>query len=244
MEIDIAIIIIVGLFAFLGLRNGFFYTLFRALGWLIAIVGALLLGRVARGFLKDHTLVYDAIFEKVKAVCLNFTDQYVSSRIPAGAGAIGDNIRNLAEQAAISTAETIADVILAMITFIVLVVLIKLVLFLVTRLFSKKHHKGFIGGIDGIAGMALGAIQGILVVLVLLTVLIPASFAFGPESYMKVNSTLERSFFAYNVYHANPIPKFIGTVTPEQLLANVPGIDSMLQKLPSGQANPFAEGTQ
>ena len=221
MGLDIAIIVIVGLFALLGLKNGLFYTLFRALGWLIAVVGALILGRSAQIFVKEHTPIYDMIFERAKEVCLSFSNQYVNSKIPKNSGMLGDGVRRLAEQAAISAAETIATAILAIIVFIVLVIAIKIILVLITRIFSKKHRKGFIGGLDGLAGMILGIVQGGIIVLILLTVFLPVSFAISPSFYFKVNDSLEHSFFAYNVYQANPIPNLVGSIRPEKLMEDI-----------------------
>ena len=222
MEIDIAILIIVALFALLGLKNGLIYTLFHTLGWLISLVISVLLHTPFQALLKDRTPFYEMFYRRVEFACLDFAGKY-TDKIPDNLpGNLNDSIRDMANNAAIATAEKIANTAFGIAVFILMIFLIKLILYLITRLFSKRYHKGFIGGMDGFAGFGIGIVQGAIVVFVLMAFLMPIAYAISPDTYTWVNTTLERSFFAYNIYTANPLLDFVGAFSPNQFVPKLP----------------------
>jgi uncharacterized membrane protein required for colicin V production len=224
MEIDIAILIIVAIFALLGLKNGLIYTLFHTLGWLVSLVISVLFHSPFQALLKDRTPFYEMFYRRVEYACLEFAGKY-TDKIPDNLpGNLDDSIRDMANNAAIATAERIANTAFGIAVFILMIFLIKLILYLITRLFSKRYHRGFIGGLDGVAGLGIGIVQGAIVVLVLMAFLMPVAYAFSPDAYTWVNTTLERSFFAYNIYNANPLLDFVGAFSPNQFVPKLPDV--------------------
>jgi uncharacterized membrane protein required for colicin V production len=79
MQLDIALLIIIAIFAILGFKNGFIHTLFYAFGWFIAIVVAFFVRDAVREFLTNNTGVYERYHERVYSVCLNFTSGYTDT---------------------------------------------------------------------------------------------------------------------------------------------------------------------
>jgi uncharacterized membrane protein required for colicin V production len=79
MQLDIALLIILAVFAILGFKNGFVHTLFYTFGWLIALVVAFFLRDKVKEFLTDSTDMYKHYHERVYDICLNFTSGYTDT---------------------------------------------------------------------------------------------------------------------------------------------------------------------
>ncbi|MDR0357480.1 MAG: CvpA family protein, partial [Clostridiales Family XIII bacterium] len=167
MPIDIAILIIILIFALLGFRRGFAYTFFRTFGWIVAIVAAILLrGRFA-DFLAERTSLYDVFLAHTEKIFHTFAEKYATGFAESMPVLIGDAVEKAKDKIVSETAVRIADASFEIFAFIGLILLIKIALFILTLLLSKRHHEGFIGGIDGIGGFFIGAAQGVVVVLIL-----------------------------------------------------------------------------
>ena len=218
MIFDLIIILIVGLFGFLGLRNGFIYSIFRFLGWIIALVGAVFLQSFLVNAIKEYTLFYSKYLLHVEEVCRSFVTKYTGGVEGSVPGVLSDSLEDITDSIIISTAEKIANASFSVIVFIILVLLIKFILFLVTVLFSKKYHEGFVGGIDGIAGCILGVAQGIVIVLIALAVLMPLSFVVSTDFYGWVTDTMSSSLFTELIYKDNPFLGLIDGFIPQEFL--------------------------
>ena len=218
MIFDLIILLIILLFGFLGLRNGFVYSIFRFLGWIAAVIAAIFLQSYVVNLIKEYTLFYDNYANHISSVCHGFIDRYtggVQGNVP---GAFGESLEDATTDVIDSAAANIADASFSVIVFIILVFLIKFILFLFTVLFSKKYHEGFVGGVDGIAGCVLGVIQGVIIVLVLLALLMPVSFAVSPNFYETVNETMKNSLLTELLYKNNPFLNLVNGFIPEEFL--------------------------
>lgn len=218
MIFDLIIILIIGLFGFLGLRNGFVYSIFRFLGWIIALVGGVFLHSILVNLIKEYTLFYSNYLKHVEEVCHNFVDKYTGAVTGSVPGVLGGSLDDITNEVITNAAEKIADASFSVIIFIILVLLIKFILFLITVLFSQKYHDGFVGGVDGILGCILGVAQGIVIVLIALTLLMPLSFVISTDFYMWVSDTMSRSLFAELIYTSNPFLNLINGFMPEEFL--------------------------
>lgn len=218
MIFDLIILLIVIFFGFLGLRNGFVYSIFRFLGWIIAIVGAVFLQSHLVSLFKEYTMFYEDYSTHITTVCHEFVDRYTGGIPGSVPGAFGDSLDDITDDIIDTAAANIAEASFSVIVFISLVLIIKFILFLLTMLLSKKYHDGFIGGADGIAGCILGVIQGILIVFVLLALLMPLSFAISPEFYESVNLRMENSLITEFLYTHNPFLKLVNGFIPDEFL--------------------------
>jgi uncharacterized membrane protein required for colicin V production len=72
MQLDLAILIILAIFIILGFKNGFAYTVFFTLGWIISIAVAFFTRIQVRTFLTEHTPVYDWYHGYVYDLCMKF----------------------------------------------------------------------------------------------------------------------------------------------------------------------------
>jgi uncharacterized membrane protein required for colicin V production len=87
MQLDIALLIILAIFAILGFKNGFIHTLFSTFGWFIALVVAFFLRDKVRAYFIGNTEVYERYHERVYDICQSFTSGYTDT---LAGGAIGD----------------------------------------------------------------------------------------------------------------------------------------------------------
>lgn len=218
MIFDLIILLIVIFFGFLGLKNGFIYSIFRFLGWVVAIVAAIFLQSYVVSILKEYTMFYEDFSSHINQVCHEFIDRYTGGIPGSVPGAFGESLDDITDDVIDTAAGGIAEAAFTVIVFIGLVLLIKFILFLFTMLLSKKYHDGFVGGVDGIAGCILGVLQGLLISLVLLALLMPLSFAISPDFYEAVNLKMENSLITGFLYSHNPFLELINGFIPDEFL--------------------------
>jgi uncharacterized membrane protein required for colicin V production len=218
MQIDIAIIIIILIFAFLGFKNGLVRTLFHTFGWIIAIVTSFLLRKQVETFLMDHTQIYDRYLAYVEGIFRSFSDKHAGNLADSIPGVVGDALESVGDKLVDEAAASFVDTTFTIFTFIGFALLIKFVFFIITLLLSKRHHGGFVGGLDGIAGLLMGMVQGLVIVLILLALLLPVSLALNPEYYNAINSMLDRAVFADILCNNNPLFHFMKDYLPDNLI--------------------------
>lgn len=220
MILDLIILLILVVFGFLGLKNGFVYSIFRFLGWVVAIVAAVFLQSTLVNALKEYTMFFVDYSDHVEGVCYGFIERYTGGIPGSVPGAFGEALDEITDEVIVAAAEKISDASFNAIVFVSLVFLIKFILFLVTILFSKKYHEGFVGGVDGIMGCILGVVQGLVIVLVLLALLMPLSFTVSPNFYDWVNTTMSNSLVTELLYTNNPFLSFVNGFVPDEFLPN------------------------
>jgi uncharacterized membrane protein required for colicin V production len=218
MQIDVAIIIILLFFAFLGFKNGLARTLFHTFGWIVAIATSFLLRNQIKSLVMDHTSIYDRYHAHVEKVCQAFSNKYTGNLTDNIPGTVGDALNEAGNRFITETAQTITDITFSIFTVIGCAILIKLILFIITMLMSKRYHDGFVGGLDGFAGFLVGILQGGVVVLVLLALLMPVALAINPSYYDALKDMMDRAIIADIIYDHNPILQLIHGFLPENLI--------------------------
>jgi hypothetical protein len=218
MQIDVAIIIILLVFAFLGFKNGLTYTLFHTFGWIIAVVASFFLREKVTSLLMDHTTIYDRYYAHTEKICRAFAETHTGDLLDNLPGVVGGALEKLGDGILTELVGKIVDITFGIFVFVGLALLIKLVLFVIMLLVSRRHHEGFVGGLDGLAGMLIGLVQGVIIVFVLLALLMPVAFALDPEYCGAVIHMLDRAVFSDILYYHNPLLGIVNGYLPDNLL--------------------------
>jgi uncharacterized membrane protein required for colicin V production len=242
MQIDIAILVILAIFIILGFKNGFVHNVFFTLGWLIAFIVAFFTRDQVRGFLTDHTPVYDWYHGHIYDICLKlvsgYTDKFTDAASGPGglgapgvettggalgsaveaiggiSGALGDAVGSIGSKIAQETAAQITSATFGVFTFIGTVLIVKFLLFLITLVLSRKYHGGFIGALDAVGGLLLGVAQGFVVVFIALILVLPVSLAISPDLFESASRALDTSFIAKTLFLNNPLIPLIDGFAP------------------------------
>jgi uncharacterized membrane protein required for colicin V production len=217
MQIDIAILIVIVLFAILGFKNGLLYTLSQTFGWAVAVVSAFFLYRKLADFFISETNFYDGFFARISEVCQQFVSKLTGGVAGSVPGKYGEALDNFGEDIASEAANKISEAAFSVVVFILIVIVVKIVLFILMKLLSKKYRDGFVGGFDATFGLMVGLIQGVVIVFILLLIIMPVSFLIGPGVYAAVQSMLDKSFIAEMLYLNNPLFSLIDGNLPSVL---------------------------
>ncbi|MDR1496008.1 MAG: CvpA family protein [Clostridiales Family XIII bacterium] len=232
MQIDIAILIIVAIFTILGFKNGFAYTVFFMLGWIISFVVAFFTRDIVREFLMDSTPVYDWYHGHIYDISMKFITGYTDTFTGGLPGAFGGAVEAASEKIAQDAAEQITSASFGVFCFIGTALVVKLVLFLITLAVSRKYHGGFVGALDATGGLLVGVAQGFIVVFVVLILILPVSLALGHDAFAAVSGALDTSFFSKTLFTVNPLIPLVdgfapGLFAPDEWLDKIKGVTEM-----------------
>jgi uncharacterized membrane protein required for colicin V production len=215
MQLDIFILITIAVFTILGFKNGFVYTIFFVLGWLIAIVIAFFTRHKVQDFLMDSTPVYDWYHDHVYDICLNFVTQYTDKLSGDLPGIFGQAVTSMGGKIAQEAADQITSASFGVFSFIGTVLVIKLILSIITFALSRRYRGGFVGAADAIFGALLGIAQGFIIVFIILILILPVSLAINPDLFEAVARMLDVSFLAETLFLNNPLIALIDGFAPE-----------------------------
>ena len=204
MAIDIFLCILLVVITALGYRNGFIYTLFHTLGWLIS----LLIGFVFTPMVKTYMIQSDIFYTSIREQVLlrmpgNLEDH------PLTAEGIPRSIRRVMEDMTTSLTESavsvVTDFLMTVAAFLILVAASKFLLYILIALFSKRNNPGATGIIDGLLGLGMGFIKGFVVVYLVLAIMIPAINLASPDHAFSLLTSLDSSLMAKDLYDNNPL---------------------------------------
>lgn len=202
MVFDIAIIVILVLFAAYGFKKGFLFSLIHMVGWAVALVGAYFGVTALGNFLKENTGLHQWLLEgytsRFTETSGNLADAIET--LPSG---LSLSINDMTNSAASGVARTFANLTYLVVLFACLFVLIKLVMWIILRLFAKKYNDGFTGFFDGFFGMIFGLLKGLIFALLLLALIMPLADFFAPDLAMAFAEGLDSSMFAKTLYDNN-----------------------------------------
>lgn len=214
---DIAAIIIIVIFTIIGVKNGFLYSVFRLLSYLLSVIFAIKFYPVLSNMLKN-TFLYTSIKEAVikgivRQQSANLTGMQGGSaesivgglKVP---GFIKQSILENVLQKDIFGVQKILDAIGSEIAMLVLNILSVILIYLIIRfglVFAKVIIKAVASlpvfrQLDKTGGFVLGAIEGVLVVYILCAVLI--LFSAFPKFESTIDS-IEGSRFTSYFYQNN-----------------------------------------
>lgn len=222
---DITVLLIIVIFIFIGVSNGFLYSIFRLLSYVIAILAAIKLYPILSGVL-EHTALYSSIKASViKSIehkaglsssgAYSPTTAVSSLKLP---GFLKDSIlKDLAGQGLVAKnriLDAVGDEVAVMAIKILSVILIYLIirfgLILARVLIKVIARLPVFKQLDKTGGFILGAIEGVLVVYVLCAALI--LFSAFPKFGSTIDS-IQNSRIAYNFYQHNFI---VGWISPDE----------------------------
>lgn len=185
---DIAIVIIIGIFAFLGWKKGMMKMGFR----LLSHLASLILAWIFHPFLAE-ILRTTSLYESLFASALKQTE--TSTELPEIFSGVTSAIGN-------AVAGYLADLLLNGIAFLLVFLLAKVAVFLLSKVLNFVASLPILGFFNRLGGITIGLVEGLLVVWILLAILVAVptfreNKALGYE--------VEQSVVARSLYLNNPI---------------------------------------
>ena len=210
MIFDIAILILILIFAINGFRKGFVYTLITSVGWIAALTGAVFGVMYLNDFLKSHGILYDRLTEIFKVRFSAETDT-LTPAVNSMPKPIGGVLDSMIDGVSDTVASGFAGVCYTAILFAAFFIVIKIFMWLVLRVFSKKFNDGFTGFFDGIFGTIFGILKGAVFICVLMLILMPVVNMISPDLTEQFALQMDQSIIAKMIYDNNPVSILIQT---------------------------------
>lgn len=220
---DIAVLLIILAFTFIGVKNGFLYSVFRLFSYLLSVIFAVKFYPVLSGMLQKtviytdiRTAVINGIIkqqaDKISTVRDNSAKAIVDGlKLP---GFIKDSVLENVTKKDIFGVQKILDavgseismLIINIISVILIYVIIRFALVFTRALIKTIARLPVFKQLDKTGGLVLGAIEGILVVYILCALLI--LFSAFPKFSSTIDS-IQSSQFANYFYQNNFIVSWI-----------------------------------
>jgi uncharacterized membrane protein required for colicin V production len=203
MILDIIIVAIILISAYVGKKTGFALTVINFTKWIAIIVLGIIFTRPIKAFLTDNTTMDEWLYKKLQETLLETSDFKYPEFFP-------ENLTNINESIAGNMANSVVGVFMTLMSFLIVLLFIGLIAIILSAIFSKKHNKdNIIGATDGFVGLAFGLLRGILIVCIILAVMIPATGFIMPDKLEAVNKALSDSYIAIILYDNNPLLLFL-----------------------------------
>lgn len=195
MYIDVAILVIVALFAIIGLVKGFFKTVISLVGWVLSLVIVFFLARTVANWLLGVELVQGLVFGKEASMYAMIHGALPESlaALPAGSSeevikaALGDGFASwiITPFITILTSSSIAaagatvsqgialvltDSLFLVIVGILLFIAVRLVMMIFTAIGKAITRNKVVNGVNRLFGFILGAVRGFAYSCVLLVI--------------------------------------------------------------------------
>lgn len=215
---DIIVILIIGIFAFIGYKRGLLLSIYSFGSYLIAIFLGFILRKPVSLFInstpipeKIHENVYNKLLEvnesKAGEVTVKAKDYIESLNYPSLVeNFLKKNIENLeTERMFTSIADEISDKVTALIVsilaFLVTVIIVLIAMLVIKALIKTARKLPVIKQFDGLGGLILGTVEGLLIVCiaVLVLYLFSSREGFKPVINMVENSLIAKFFFEKNL---------------------------------------------
>lgn len=186
--LDIAIILVLALGAFIGYKRGLILTIFNTLGVIVAIIAARFITNPISTYLIEHTSIYEKILEKV-------TEKMGTLKpITLTAFKLIDLDRGTA-------AEVLAGSVMSVIVFLAAFLICLIAVSLLKHTLKAIADKTPVGDIDKLAGMLIGLVMALIFIFVFFAVVAPFSgvVANGTVILDAIStSQLSKYFYLYN----------------------------------------------
>lgn len=239
--LDVALVLILALCIFIGIKRGFAKMLVRVGGAILALVLAgLLSGQVAQGvfdtFLAnnikagvmeqvpemsadevaeeiDHTLASLPGYVTVFIEQQNIDINAIADQaVEAVAGATGNVAETVVDTVMAHVVRPIAVALLTAVCFLVLLILLLIVVWILAVLVDKIFRLPLLGNLNKTLGALMGVLQGLLWVLLAATVIELIAYAGGADSLIN-RAVLESTWLTRWIAEINPITAGIGDLT-------------------------------
>lgn len=213
MLLDIIIVLIVLISAFIGKRMGIATTIINLLKWLAVMVLGIVLTGPIKNCLIENTTIDDWLNSRLGESMVTTTNLDLPEFLP---NAMSNSIETANESLAYSVANSVVGIFMTLIALLLLIITIGVITAILSSIFSKKHNAGnLIGATDGLIGLVFGIARGALIVFIFLALLVPIAGLFFPEQVPSLSDSLNSSFFAGKVYDGNPLLILLDKVVGE-----------------------------
>ncbi len=220
---DFAVLIIIAIFTFIGLKNGFLYSVFRLLSYILSVIFAVKFYPVLSGILQK-TVLFDSVKMSVIRGLMKQQVQTVSNAKETAAQTVVDGLKlpgflkdsilehiqksNIIDFSGIINAigSEIASLVMNILSLIIIYALIRFGLVFAKVVIKTIARVPVFRQLDKTGGIVLGAIEGILAVYVLCAILI--LFSAFPKFSSSIED-IENSLFAGHFYENNFIVSWI-----------------------------------
>lgn len=241
---DFSVLIIIAVFTFIGLKNGFLYSVFRLLSYILSVIFAIKFYPVLSGILQK-TILFDNVKMSVIRGIMKQQAQTVSITKETAAQSVVDNLKlpgflrdsilahieksNILDLSGIINAvgSEIATLVMNLLSVIIIYFLIRFGLAFAKVIIKTIARVPVFRQLDKTGGIVLGAVEGILAVYVICAVLILFS------AFPKFSSTIESiqsSQFANHFYENNFI---VSWISPDSVSRN--GTETNINNIASNQ---------
>lgn len=204
MIFDIALLILILIFAINGFRKGFVYTLITSVGWIAALTGAVFGVMYLSDFLKSHGILFDRLTEIFRVRFSAETDT-LTPAVSSMPGPIGEVLDSMIDGVSDTVASGFAGVCYTVLLFAAFFIVLKLILWLILRIFSKKYNDGFSGFFDGIFGAIFGIVKCAIFICVLLLIMMPVANMISPDLTEQFAQQMDESILTKLIYDNNPV---------------------------------------
>lgn len=220
MVIDIAIVLIILAFLFLGYIRGMIKVAFKFASLILAIILAIILHDPVSNFIINHTSIDEKI-ESTISENIKITKQDTSegekivieeANLPE---VIMNNIKdsarttvnNVVEDAQTQVAKQLSKAIINLFILLVIFIVVKIALDVIAKILDLISKLPVIHQFDKIGGIIIGALEGIVIVYILLAICLTISpFIQSNDLLQMINS----SNIGKIMYNDNILLKFIG----------------------------------
>lgn len=181
MILDIILLAILIIFAFIGYKKGFASAILEMTSSILSILGAYYMTPSIREYVRSGTKIYDNLIPKANYATYlpsNFTNKITAS---------------------------ISNLIFSILIFLALFIFIKICLKILAITFKSDNKDNALSGTNKLIGLLFGFAKGFIVISILAMVMLPLSDTFFPSLALDIKAQLNTSILGHILYENNPI---------------------------------------
>ncbi len=228
---DFAVLIIIAVFTFIGLKNGFLYSVFRLFSYILSVIFAVKFYPVLSGILQK-TVLFDSVKMSVIRGLMKQQGQAVANAKETAAQSVVDGLKlpgflkdsilehiqnnNILDFTGIIDAvgSEIASLVMNILSLVIIYALIRFGLLFAKVVIKTIARVPVFRQLDKTGGIVLGAVEGILAVYIICAVLV--LFSAFPKFSSSIEN-IENSLLANHFYENNFI---ISWISPDAIDKN------------------------
>ncbi len=228
---DFAVLIIIAVFTFIGLKNGFLYSVFRLFSYILSVIFAVKFYPVLSGILQK-TVLFDSVKMSVIKGLMKQQGQAVANAKETAAQSVVDGLKlpgflkdsilehiqnnNILDFTGIIDAvgSEIASLVMNILSLVIIYALIRFGLTFAKVVIKTIARVPVFRQLDKTGGIVLGAVEGILAVYIICAVLV--LFSAFPKFSSSIEN-IENSLLANHFYENNFI---ISWISPDDIDKN------------------------
>ena len=186
--IDVILIAIIALCAFIGYKQGLIKAAIKIAAFLIAIIVALILYKPVSGFIINNTKIDDNIkntmIEKITPEGMNKNDKVTST------ANISQKIVDTTNNSIENIAETLTNKIIEVVVLLLLFIIVRIILIFITALADLIAKLPILKQFNETGGLIYGIIKGLIIIYVLLGILLLCEPLIGNSLADVINSSI------------------------------------------------------